>query len=67
MNSPNLLLCDEPTGNLDHDNAETIAKLLFELHEEEDTIMIAVTHSLDLAAKFKQCRELKEGRLLDAA
>jgi predicted ABC-type transport system involved in lysophospholipase L1 biosynthesis ATPase subunit len=67
MNSPELLLCDEPTGNLDHDTAETIAELLFELHEEEHTIMIAVTHSLDLATRFKQCQELREGRLLDAA
>jgi lipoprotein-releasing system ATP-binding protein len=67
MNSPLLLLCDEPTGNLDHNTAETIADLLFELHEEEQTIMIAVTHSLELAAKFKQCQELKEGRLSHAA
>jgi lipoprotein-releasing system ATP-binding protein len=63
INSPSLLLCDEPTGNLDHDTAETIVELLFELHEEEDTIMIAVTHSLELAAKFEQCQKLREGRL----
>ncbi len=63
MNRPRLLLCDEPTGNLDHDTAETISELLFELHEEEETMMIAVTHSLELAAKFEQCRELREGRL----
>jgi len=67
MNSPSLLLCDEPTGNLDQGTAETISDLLFELHKEEQTIMIAVTHSLELAAKFKQCRELREGRLSDAA
>jgi lipoprotein-releasing system ATP-binding protein len=67
MNYPSLLLCDEPTGNLDHETAETISDLLFELHKEERTMMIAVTHSLELAAKFKQCQELREGRLLDAA
>lgn len=63
INSPSLLLCDEPTGNLDHDTAEMIAELLFELHEEQHTLMIAVTHSLELAAKFEQCQELREGRL----
>lgn len=63
INSPSLLLCDEPTGNLDRETAETISELLFELHEEEHTIMIAVTHSLELAAKFERCQELKEGRL----
>ena len=63
INSPSLLLCDEPTGNLDHDTAEKISELLFELHEDEQTIMIAVTHSMELAAKFEQCRELREGRL----
>jgi len=64
INSPSLLLCDEPTGNLDHDTAEKISELLFELHEAEQTIMIAVTHSLELAAKFEQCQQLREGRLL---
>ena len=63
INSPDLLLCDEPTGNLDRDTAETITALLFELHREEQTMMIAVTHSLELAAKFERCQELKEGRL----
>jgi lipoprotein-releasing system ATP-binding protein len=63
MNSPSLLLCDEPTGNLDHASAETIADLLFELHREESTIMIVVTHSRELASKFERCRELREGRL----
>jgi lipoprotein-releasing system ATP-binding protein len=63
MNSPSLLLCDEPTGNLDHATAETIAELLFELHREESTMMIVVTHSRELASRFEQCRELKEGRL----
>jgi predicted ABC-type transport system involved in lysophospholipase L1 biosynthesis ATPase subunit len=63
INAPGLLLCDEPTGNLDHETAEKIAALLFQLHEEEQTMMIAVTHSLELAAKFERCQELREGRL----
>jgi ABC-type lipoprotein export system ATPase subunit len=63
INSPGLLLCDEPTGNLDHDTAEKISALLLEMHQEEHTMMIAVTHSLRLAAKFERCQELREGRL----
>ena len=67
INSPSLLLCDEPTGNLDQNTAESISDLLFGLHQDEKTIMIAVTHSLSLAAKFEQCLELKEGRLSERA
>jgi lipoprotein-releasing system ATP-binding protein len=51
---PLLLLCDEPTGNLDHDSAEAVAKLLFELHGKQETILIVVTHSAELAARFPQ-------------
>ena len=63
INSPYLLLCDEPTGNLDQQTAESIADLLFGLHRDEKTIMIAVTHSQTLAANFEQCQELRDGRL----
>ena len=61
INQPAILLCDEPTGNLDHATAENVASLLFELHQAEKTLMIAVTHSLELAGKFEQRFELKEG------
>jgi len=49
---PALLLCDEPTGNLDHASTETVASLLFDLHRSEHTIMVVVTHNLELAARF---------------
>lgn len=49
---PLLLLCDEPTGNLDHDSAENVAELLLALHEKQETILIVVTHSAELAARF---------------
>ena len=64
INSPSLLLCDEPTGNLDHTAAESVASLLFELHRAERTILIAVTHSRELASRFGQRFELREGRCL---
>lgn len=52
INEPLLLLCDEPTGNLDHQSAETVAALLLELHARQQTILIVVTHSAELAAKL---------------
>jgi len=62
LNQPRLLLCDEPTGSLDRAAATAVADLLFELHEAERTVLIAVTHSLDLAARFARRCELVEGR-----
>jgi lipoprotein-releasing system ATP-binding protein len=62
LNRPRLLLCDEPTGSLDRAAAMSVADLLFELHEAERTVLIAVTHSLDLAARFPRRCELVEGR-----
>jgi lipoprotein-releasing system ATP-binding protein len=63
INRPRLLLCDEPTGNVDRSNANTVAELLFRLHNEEGAILIVVTHSLELAARFERQLELKEGRM----
>jgi lipoprotein-releasing system ATP-binding protein len=60
---PLLLLCDEPTGNLDHASAGAVASLLFQLHEERKTILIVVTHNLELAARFPFRLELAERRL----
>jgi lipoprotein-releasing system ATP-binding protein len=48
---PALLLCDEPTGNLDRDTAEKVADLLFELQAAEQTILVLVTHSTGLAQR----------------
>ena len=49
---PQLVLCDEPTGNLDHESTEAVATLLLELHRKQQTILIVVTHNLDLAQRF---------------
>jgi lipoprotein-releasing system ATP-binding protein len=61
INGPGLLLCDEPTGNLDVETAEAVADLLSELHRDEKNILIVVTHSLELAARFERRFELREG------
>lgn len=63
INQPTMLLCDEPTGNLDHSTANAIADLLFELHQEEQNILIVVTHSLDLAGRFSKRLKLIEGKI----
>jgi lipoprotein-releasing system ATP-binding protein len=52
INEPTLLLCDEPTGNLDAKSADVVASLLLELHARQKTILVVVTHSADLAARF---------------
>ncbi len=46
---PTLILADEPTGNLDPTNAQRIGRLLLELQQRENTLLIVVTHSMDLA------------------
>jgi lipoprotein-releasing system ATP-binding protein len=63
IRQPTLLLCDEPTGNLDHDSAERVATLLVELHRAQQTILVVVTHSPELAAHFPARYELHERRL----
>ncbi|HJU56100.1 MAG TPA: ABC transporter ATP-binding protein [Pyrinomonadaceae bacterium] len=63
VNGPLLLLCDEPTGNLDHKSAEVVASLLLELHRQQETILLVVTHSAELAAHFPMRYELMEGKM----
>lgn len=52
IKKPQLLLCDEPTGNLDHKTADLVASLLLELHRQQETILVVVTHNRELAARF---------------
>jgi lipoprotein-releasing system ATP-binding protein len=58
INEPLLLMCDEPTGNLDHKSAEVVASLLVELHARQQTILVVATHSAELAAKFQRRLEM---------
>ena len=63
INQPALLLADEPTGNLDRENADAIGSLLLELSRDVGSILICVTHSADLASRFPRRAELRDGRL----
>jgi len=66
VNKPKLLLCDEPTGSLDHSTAESIADLLLQMYLEEDVTLIVVTHSLDFAGRFNRRLKLREGLCSEA-
>ncbi|MEW4563996.1 ABC transporter ATP-binding protein [Bremerella sp. JC770] len=63
IHQPKLLLADEPTGNLDKTNAEAVGNLLLELQKEEQSVLIVVTHSQELATIFQQQYHLDDGKL----
>jgi len=63
ITKPQLLLCDEPTGNLDHQSAEVVASLLLDLHKQQQTILIIVTHSAELAARVPTRYQLIDQQL----
>jgi len=62
---PLLLLADEPTGNLDRTTAATIMNLLLDVQRAEETMLIVVTHSAELAARCQRRQEMDDGRLRD--
>lgn len=63
VRGPRLLLCDEPTGNLDHASADNVANILLDLHRAKQTILVVVTHSAELAARLPRRYELRDGAL----
>ncbi len=67
INEPLLLLADEPTGNLDQKTAESVGTLLLEVAAEQNTMLLCVTHNLDLAARFPRRYELTDGKLAETS
>ena len=65
MNGPKLLLCDEPTGNLDTKSSHAIGQLLLHLAAETNAILITVTHSPTIAEMFARQMRMADGVLLD--
>ena len=63
IRQPPLVLCDEPTGNLDHAAGDVVATMLFDLHQRQDTVLVVVTHNTGLAAKCSTRFELVGQRL----
>jgi lipoprotein-releasing system ATP-binding protein len=63
IRKPQLLLCDEPTGNLDRDSTEAVISLLLQLHERQQNILVVVTHNLEMADRFHLKYRLSGSRL----
>lgn len=63
MNNPELLLADEPTGNLDEKNTEILLNLLFNLRDKEDVSILLITHEKDIAERSDVIYELSQGKL----
>jgi putative ABC transport system ATP-binding protein len=65
ITSPKILFADEPTGNLDEENAQHVTELLFGMNREEGTTLVLVTHNLELAQRTERILQMKGGRLVD--
>ena len=61
---PQLILADEPTGNLDSENSNLISKILFDYVNEEKASLIIVTHDNNLANQTKRKIKIKDGRIV---
>lgn len=65
ITDPKILFADEPTGNLDEENARHITELLFTLNKEKGTTLVLVTHNLELAQRTQRILRMKGGRLVE--
>ncbi len=63
INTPKLILADEPTGSLDRESSENLGQLLVDLNREEGVSLITVTHSMDLARRMSKVFNLQNGKL----
>lgn len=63
MNNPNIILADEPTGNLDSDTTETIYNLLRDINEKFNTTFVIITHDRRIAEKADRIIEIKDGKI----
>ncbi|MBU1062456.1 MAG: ABC transporter ATP-binding protein [Candidatus Omnitrophica bacterium] len=64
MNNPEILLCDEPTGNLDSKMGEEILKILFGLNKKKNSTIVIVTHDKEIAKSANRVVEIKDGRIM---
>ena len=67
VTEPRIILADEPTGNLDGQNAEGVFELMLELNRERGTSLVVVTHDLRLANRMERVYEIQGGRLTERA
>lgn len=66
ISRPELLLADEPTGNLDYETSEVIKKLIFDLQKEYNSSILIVTHDQELASRAQKNIKIKAGSLLES-
>ena len=64
INNPKIIFADEPTGNLDSENAEILHQLFFTLRDKIECSFVIVTHNKDLTKKSDQIISLKDGRII---
>lgn len=64
INRPRILFCDEPTGNLDGETAQSMVDLIFGLNRERGTTLVLVTHDHDLARRTQRIIRLKSGAVV---
>ena len=64
INRPKILFCDEPTGNLDDDNARVMLDLVFGLNRERGTTLVLVTHNHELARRCSRIIRLRGGAVV---
>ena len=67
VNRPDLVLADEPTGNLDHKTTESIFELIHKLNQEQNIAFLLVTHDMSLAQKLSRCLTMQDGILQEGA
>lgn len=65
ITDPKILFADEPTGNLDEENAHHITELLFGMNKEQHTTLVLVTHNLELAQRTQRILRMKGGKLME--
>ncbi len=65
VNSPKILFCDEPTGNLDGDTAHAMTDLIFEMNRERGATLVLVTHDIELARQCRRMLRLKAGMVVE--
>jgi lipoprotein-releasing system ATP-binding protein len=61
INKPNVVLADEPTGNLDSKTAEQVFQLMLELNQELNVSFLVVTHDHELAGKMQRVLHMEDG------
>jgi len=66
INNPAVILCDEPTGNLDSESGNTIYRILWRINKEEDKTLVVVTHNEAVREAFDRVCYIRDGSLKES-